>query len=95
MSESTPNLESNYNNLAGIEPYQHLYVVIEHEEGIPVPVSLEMLGEARRLMDDFNAKYSSNEKVVAVVLGDNVRNLCEDLIKSGADAVVYANSPSL
>ena len=95
MSESTPNLESNYNNLARIEPYQHLYVVIEHEEGIPVPVSLEMLGEARRLMDDFNAKYSSNEKVVAVVLGDNVRNLCEDLIKSGADAVVYANSPSL
>jgi electron transfer flavoprotein alpha subunit len=95
MSESTPNLESNYNNLAGIEPYQHLYVVIEHEEGIPVPVSLEMLGEARRLMDDFNAKYSSNEKVVAVVLGDNVRHLCEDLIKSGADAVVYANSPSL
>ena len=95
MSESTPNLETNYDNLARIEPYQHLYVVIEHEEGIPVPVSLEMLGEARRLMDDFNAKYSSNEKVVAVVLGDNVRNLCEDLIKSGADAVVYANSPSL
>lgn len=95
MSESTPNLESNYDNLARIEPYQHLYVVIEHEEGIPVPVSLEMLGEARRLMDDFNAKYSSNEKVVAVVLGDNVRHLCEDLIKSGADAVVYANNPSL
>jgi electron transfer flavoprotein alpha subunit len=95
MSESTSNLESNSDNLAGIEPYQHLYVVIEHEEGIPVPVSLEMLGEARRLMDDFNAKYSSNEKVVAVTLGDNVRHLCEDLIKSGADAVVYANSPSL
>ena len=95
MSESTPNSESNYDNLARIEPYQHLYVVIVHEEGIPVPVSLEMLGEARRLMDDFNAKYSSNEKVVAVVLGDNVRHLCEDLIKSGADAVVYANNPSL
>lgn len=95
MNESTSNLESNSDNLAGIEPYRHLYVVIEHEEGIPVPVSLEMLGEARRLMDDFNAKYSSNEKVVAVVLGDNVRHLCEDLIKSGADAVVYANNPSL
>jgi electron transfer flavoprotein alpha subunit len=95
MSESTPNLESNSDNLAEIEPYKHLYVVIEHEEGIPVPVSLEMLGEARRLMDDFNAKYSSNEKVVAVVLGYNVRHLCEDLIKSGADAVVYANNPSL
>jgi electron transfer flavoprotein alpha subunit len=95
MSQSTQNLESKSDNLGGIEPYQHLFVMIEHEEGIPVPVSLEMLGEARRLMDDFNIKYSSNEKVVAIVLGDNVRHMCEDLIKSGADAVVYANNPSL
>ncbi len=75
--------------------YQHLYVVIEHEDGIPVPVSLEMLGEARRLMDGFNKKYSSDEKVVAVVLGHNVRKLCEDLIFYGADAVIYADSPEL
>jgi electron transfer flavoprotein alpha subunit len=75
--------------------YQHLYVIIEHEEGRPVPVSLEMLGEARRLMNDFNEKYSSNEKVVAVVLGDAVRKLCEELIFYGADAVVYADSPEL
>lgn len=95
MSNATQNLESSSENLGKVEPYQHLYVVIEHEEGIPVPISLEMLGEARRLMDNFNKKYSSNEKVVAVVLGDNVRHLCEDLIKSGADAVVYANNPSL
>src|ERR671915_793137 len=75
--------------------YQHLYVVIEHEDGIPVPVSLEMLGEARRLMDGFNKKYSSDEKVVAVVLGHNVRNLCEELIFYGADAVIYADNPEL
>lgn len=75
--------------------YQHLYVVIEHEDGIPVPVSLEMLGEARRLMDGFNKKYSSDEKVVAVVLGHNVRKLCEDLIFYGADAVICADSPEL
>ena len=75
--------------------YQHLFVVIEHEAGIPVPVSLEMLGEARRQMDEFNKKYSANEKVVAVVLGSNVRNLCEDLIQYGADAVIYADSPEL
>ena len=75
--------------------YQHLYVVIEHEDGMPVPVSLEMLGEARRLMDDFNKKYSSDEKVVAVVLGHNVRKLCEELIFYGADAVIYADSPEL
>jgi electron transfer flavoprotein alpha subunit len=75
--------------------YQHLYVVIEHEDGVPLPVSLEMLGEARRLMDGFNRKYSSDEKVVAVVLGHNVRKLCEELIFYGADAVIYAESPQL
>lgn len=75
--------------------YQHLYVVIEHEAGKPVPVTLEMLGEARRLMNEFNKKYSSDEKVVAVVLGDNVRKLCEELIFYGADAVIYAESPEL
>ena len=95
MIESTQNLETSSEKLIRIEPYRHLYVVIEHEDGIPVPVSLEMLGEARRLMDNFNVKYSSNEKVVAVVLGDNVRHLCEDLIRYGADVVVYANNPSL
>lgn len=92
---SVHNSKSNSGDLVKIEPYQHLYVVIEHEEGIPVPVSLEMLGEARRLMDNFNKKYSSNEKVVAVVLGDGVRHLCADLIKFGADVVVYADNPSL
>jgi electron transfer flavoprotein alpha subunit len=75
--------------------YQHLYVVIEHEDGVPVPVSLEMLGEARRLMDGFNKRYSSDEKVVAVVLGHNVRKLCEELIFYGADAVIYADNPEL
>jgi electron transfer flavoprotein alpha subunit len=75
--------------------YQHLYVVIEHEDGVPLPVSLEMLGEARRLMDGFNRKYSSDEKVVAVVLGHNVRKLCDELIFYGADAVIYADSPQL
>ena len=75
--------------------YQHLYVVVEHEDGMPVPVSLEMLGEARRLMDGFNKKYSSDEKVVAVVLGHNVRKLCEELISYGADAVICVDSPEL
>ena len=75
--------------------YQHLYVVIEHEDGKPVPVSLEMLGEARRLMDSYNKRYSADEKVVAVVLGNDVRKLCEELIFYGADAVIYADSPEL
>jgi electron transfer flavoprotein alpha subunit len=79
----------------GESKYRHIYVVIEHEEGKPLPVSLEMLGEARRLMDNFNNKYMSNEKVVAVVLGSDVRPLCEEQLFFGADAVVYADSPEL
>ncbi len=82
-------------DVVSFSKYQHLYVVIEHEDGVPVPVSLEMLGEARRLMDGFNKKYSSDEKVVAIVLGHNVRKLCEELIFYGADAVIYADSPEL
>jgi electron transfer flavoprotein alpha subunit len=80
---------------AGESKYCHIYVVIEHEEGKPLPVSLEMLGEARRLMDNFNNKYISNEKVVAIVLGSDIRPLCEELLFFGADAVVYADSPEL
>jgi electron transfer flavoprotein alpha subunit len=75
--------------------YEHLYVVIEHEDGRPVPVSLEMLGEARRLIDGYNKKYSADERVVAVVLGHNIRKMCEELIFYGADAVIYADSPEL
>ena len=75
--------------------YRHLYVVIEQEDRKLLPVSLEMLGEARRLMDEFNKKYSSQEKVVAVVLGHNVKKLCEELIPYGADCVVCADSPEL
>lgn len=82
-------------DVVSFSKYQHLYVVIEHEDGVPVPVSLEMLGEARRLMDGFNKKYSSDEKVVAIVLGHNVRKLCQELIFYGADAVIYADSPEL
>ena len=49
------------------EKYRHIYVIIEHFEGQVVPVSLEMLGEARRLMDDFNQKYEMNRDRKSVV----------------------------
>ena len=80
--------ESTSNTSGG--KYRNLYVVIEHMEGKLVPVSLEMLGEARRLMDDFNQRYQESERVVAVVLGYNVQDLCQLLVSYGADVVVYA-----
>jgi len=77
------------------ENYRHVYVVIEHIDGKLLPVSLEMLGEARRLFDDFNARYSSNEKIVAVILGNNIKDFSKELIEYGADAVVCADHPEL
>ena len=77
------------------ENYRHVYVVIEHIDGKILPVSLEMLGEARRLFDDFNARYSSNEKIVAVILGNNIKDFSKELIEYGADAVVCADHPEL
>ncbi|HEY0579950.1 MAG TPA: hypothetical protein VGC75_04520, partial [Candidatus Nitrosocosmicus sp.] len=75
---------------------KHLYIVIEQEEGKILPVSFEMLGEARRLMDDFNNRYKpEEEKVVAIILGHNIRHLCQELIYYGADAVICADNPEL
>ncbi len=77
------------------ENYRHLYVVIEQEEGTILPVSFEMLGEARRLMDDFNKRYKPEEKVVAIILGHDIRYLCQELIYHGADIVICADHPEL
>ena len=78
-----------------VEKYRHLYVIIELENEKFLPISLEMLGEARRLLDDFNKKYSTREKVVAVVLGHNIKNISKQLIEYGADAVIFSDSPEL
>ena len=75
--------------------YRNLYVIIEQVDGKIVPVGLEMLSEARRLIDDFNEKYLLNEKVIAVILGNGIKHLCKELIYYGADAVLYADDPKL
>lgn len=77
------------------EYYRHLYVVIEQIDGKILPVSFEMLGEARRLFDDFNVRYSSNEKVVAIILGHNIKELSKELIAYGADVVVSVDHPEV
>ena len=78
-----------------VEKYRHLYIVVEIQNGKLIPVSKEMIGEARRLMDGFNQKYSSEEKVVAIVIGSKIKDLAQELIESGADAVIYCDNPQL
>ncbi|GBC73362.1 Acryloyl-CoA reductase electron transfer subunit beta [archaeon HR04] len=75
--------------------YQHMFVLFEHDDGNVLNVSYEMLGEARRLMDDFNRRYALNEKVIAILLGHNVRELAYRAIDAGADAVILADHEEL
>src|SRR4249920_3552564 len=87
---------ANINNKKNeINKYRNLYVIIEQVDGKIIPVGLEMLSEARRLIDDFNKKYSLNEKVIAVILGNGIKHLCKELIYFGADAVIFADDPKL
>jgi hypothetical protein len=44
-------LRNNYKTNIIKEKYRHLFVIIESNNNNIVPASLEMLGEARRLMD--------------------------------------------
>ncbi|MEM0367225.1 MAG: electron transfer flavoprotein subunit alpha/FixB family protein [Candidatus Nitrosocaldus sp.] len=75
--------------------YQHMFVLFEHDDGNALNVSYEMLGEARRLMDEFNGRYALDEKVIAVLLGQNVRELAYRAIDAGADAVIFADHEEL
>ena len=89
------NISKNNHKTNMKEKYRHLFVVIESINNNIVPASLEMLGEARRLIDHFNIMYNSNEKVIAILLGDGIQHLIQDLIFYGADAVIYADDPNL
>ncbi len=61
--------------------YRGVWVLAEHDQGRLVNVSLELLGQARRLADDLN------QEVAAVLLGSGVAGLAEELIAHGADTV--------
>lgn len=69
--------------------YKHVYVFAEQRDGQIQPVALELLGKARDLADVLE------EKVVAVLLGRNIKDKAKDLIAYGADEVVVMDNPLL
>jgi len=69
--------------------YRDMWVYCETQHGELIDVSKEMLGKARELMDGYNDEYDEEEKVVAVVIGDDVADLAEETIAYGADVAVY------
>ena len=72
-----------------VNDYKNVAVFIEQHEGKVAGVSYEMLGEGRKLANDLG------EKLVAVLLGSKMNDVAADLVKYGADKVVYFDSPEL
>ncbi len=68
--------------------YGDMWVYCETQAGDLVDVSCEMLGKARELMDGYNDEYGEEEKVVAVLVGDDVERHAEECVACGADVVV-------
>jgi electron transfer flavoprotein alpha subunit len=75
--------------------YGDMWVYCETQRGELIDVSREMLGKARELIDGYNEAYDSDERVVAVLVGDDVARLAEECIAYGADVVTYAEDPEL
>ncbi|WP_435363860.1 electron transfer flavoprotein subunit alpha/FixB family protein [Haloarchaeobius sp. DYHT-AS-18] len=75
--------------------YRDMWVYCETQRGELLDVSREMLGKARQLMDDYNDDYDEEERVVAVLIGDDVERLADECIALGADVVVYKEDERL
>ncbi|MGL6025211.1 MAG: electron transfer flavoprotein subunit alpha/FixB family protein [Cetobacterium sp.] len=72
-----------------LNEYKGILVFAEQREGVLEPVGLELIGKAKELAKTLE------EKVTAVLLGHNIKNLTEDLVHSGADEVIFVDSEEL
>jgi electron transfer flavoprotein alpha subunit len=75
-----------------LKAYRHLWVFIEYEHGAIHPVSLELLGEGRKLADKLGVELAG------VLLGGDKAALtaaAHDCFERGADLVYIAASPLL
>ncbi|MGB9779878.1 electron transfer flavoprotein subunit alpha/FixB family protein [Caldanaerobacter sp.] len=69
--------------------YKDIWIFAEQREQKLMNVSLEILGEARRLAD------KKGVKACAVLVGYEIKGLAEELIKYGADVVYVIDHPLL
>lgn len=69
--------------------YKGVWVFAEQREGELQKVSLELLGEGRKIADKLGVKLT------ALLLGDNIKSLADTLGRHGADEVLVAESSLL
>ncbi|APQ77132.1 electron transfer flavoprotein subunit alpha [Clostridium botulinum] len=72
-----------------ISKYKGVWVYAEQRQGELTPVVIELLGEGKKLANEIGTDLS------AILLGDNVGSLAEELIKYGANKVYVADDKKL
>ena len=72
-----------------LSDYKDVYVFAEQRDGKIQNVALELLGKARELAD------ANNEKVVAILLGKDIKAQAAELIAAGADRVLVVDDAHL
>ncbi len=72
-----------------IEQYKDVYVFAQQVDNEISSIAFELLGKAKDLAKDLD------EKVVAVLIGHNVRDLSDQLAAYGADKVIVVDDPEL
>ena len=69
--------------------YKGVWVFAEQKDNEIAPVVYELLGKGKELAENRDCKLT------AILLGDDVTALADDLIAFGADKVIVANDPKL
>lgn len=72
-----------------VDDYHGIAVFIEQRDGEIAGVSYEMLGEGRILADELG------ENLIAILVGHEMNNQADELVKYGADKVIYLDGPDL
>lgn len=72
-----------------IQDYKGVFVFAQQLDNKVSGVSFELIGKAKELAADLNTE------VTAVVLGDGVKGLADDLAAYGADKVIVVDNPAL
>jgi electron transfer flavoprotein alpha subunit len=79
------------NYLANLDEYKNVWIFAEQRDGKLMNVALELIGEGYRL----SRESGQDSKVCAVLAGQNVGHLVDELYASGADIVYVADDPLL
>ncbi|MBN2437685.1 MAG: FAD-binding protein, partial [Deltaproteobacteria bacterium] len=70
-----------------VAPFKGIYVFIEHQDQTPSKVSLELLGKARGLAEEFS-RLGKTQQVTAILIGHELGHIADELIYYGADHVI-------